>query len=849
MFGRANFRDCVTDALKIKGFGEKRTAEVLELFDRKTKSYKRQGMQSPEAEYKAVEDTIGEVTHARLEKLKRFKHNVEVHASTKERIAQGPKVTTSSLVGDRGAGLVGGDGVGMARGIASMIQADPRFSGLNYHTMVDAYRNKWFALFGDALDHLAKGFYGTQRGVKHMDNVLDELWGVNTSDPIAKSFAAAYLRVQKVMVEDFNKAGGSLRRLVDFIMPQKQSAAKMIKAGRERWIADHTNWLDWGKMTWPNGDLIDIADRPRMLEEAFETLKTGGANRIKPNALHGYGHAVGNALEKDRFLIYKDAKSWKGMHEKYGDGNVYDVVTGHISTMARHSAQVKMFGTSPSMWIETAKAIGMREVSKLQSAKEKAGDTSAKTKTMRADFDSAMRRVEDMFTAAMHQNAMDPHSRLGSFNTTTSNLLISAQLAGAVTLAAPGDMMTSTAVKMLNGSGFTFGLRQYLKGMAPGGYGNLERMMQRSGFVFDETVSSTYAAERFSGMNTYAAPVSRRVGDMVLRTSGLNRHTNVARATAKLEQMGLLVEYSGTAFDELPFKRVMQRYGIDEADWNAVRALKPSSPNGGAATFIRPLDILESNIANKDTLYNKFFAFVDQESNYFVPASTIEATVMAKGLTRPDTLAGTILHSFAMYKNFPLTFAMMYGRLALSQPDKLTRTAFLGGLGLGMMFVGATGLQLREVLKGREPMSMDDPRFWLKSFITGGAAGIWGDFLYSGTTEYGRGPVQQAAGPMIGFYSDAVNLTFGTGFLWAEQADAGDPFDAKLAARSVEFARRYTPGASLWWSRLVLEREMWDRLQEMSDPKARQKWRRKERKQRKDFGNSYWWQPGEHLGD
>ena len=198
-----------------------------------------------------------------------------------------------------------------------------------------------------------------------------------------------------------------------------------------------------------------------------------------------------------------------------------------------------------------------------------------------------------------------------------------------------------------------------------------------------------------------------------------------------------------------------------------------------------------------------------------------------------------------MYKNYPVTFQMNYGRLMLSRTDmsKMGKAAWLGSLAAGMTLVGALGIQGKELLRGRTPMPMDTAKFWGKAFLTGGAGGLWGDFLFANTNEYGRGIASQAAGPLGGLAEDTVNLTVGTGFKWVED---GDPFDAKLAARGLEFAKRNTPFTKTWWAQLVLEREMWDRLQEAVDPKAHQKFRKRMKKQKDTYGNAYWWQPGDN---
>jgi len=71
--------------------------------------------------------------------------------------------------------------------------------------------------------------------------------------------------------------------------------------------------------------------------------------------------------------------------------------------------------------------------------------------------------------------------------------------------------------------------------------------------------------------------------------------------------------------------------------------------------------------------------------------------------------------------------------------------------------------------------------------------------------------------------------------------------DVKFPAKAVEWARRYTPGTSIWWARQALSAQVFDRLQELADPAAYQKRRRRVRSQERKRGNSYYWEPGERL--
>ncbi len=203
-----------------------------------------------------------------------------------------------------------------------------------------------------------------------------------------------------------------------------------------------------------------------------------------------------------------------------------------------------------------------------------------------------------------------------------------------------------------------------------------------------------------------------------------------------------------------------------------------------------------------------------------------------------------------MYKNFPISFMMIYGRLALAQSDKMTRLKFIAGLGAGMTMVGALGTQLREISKGRDPLPMDNPAFLGKAFLAGGAMSIWGDFLFTGVNEYNRSPAEMVGGPLAGLVGDATQLAFGDVFKWADTVGSldGKDYQSGTLAKGVEFAGA-TPPALRLVGAFSLERQVFDRLQELADPKAYRKRAQKERKQRRDFGNESWWSAGDGQPD
>lgn len=73
--------------------------------------------------------------------------------------------------------------------------------------------------------------------------------------------------------------------------------------------------------------------------------------------------------------------------------------------------------------------------------------------------------------------------------------------------------------------------------------------------------------------------------------------------------------------------------------------------------------------------------------------------------------------------------------------------------------------------------------------------------------------------------------------------------DANIGGDLVNFLKSYTPGSSIWYTRLAFERLVADQLQLMADPKASRRFRRMIRKRRRDLKQSYWWQPGDAAPD
>lgn len=836
MFDNRNFTACITGQLAERGFGTKRKGEILDRFNGLAASLMSEGYGSQIAQSMAMNRVFAELSEATLERAKRAQKTLEVVALGADRIAMGKDISASVWVMDGAKGRGGG----IARALVSMIVNDPRFPGLSAEGVRDSLRGRYWAIMADALDNFGKGAYGTQKGKAGLWDIVREVFGQDTKNADAREFAKAYLKLDDIMVADRNKAGASLKKLDTYFMPQRQNAVKVSAVDAAEFIDDHMKWLDWNRMRWPDGSPIAAADRPALLNHVYETLSTDGKTRIEPGAMNGRGSAVGNSLDEHRMLTYKDADSWIAQHEKYGDGNVFDVIQQHVEHMAHNTGLIHIFGPNPQMMADTLKAMALKQAGEVAAARKSVHDIQA---VPQAEM-GIKNRFEPMFEQFTRSNAMSQESQWAAGVLATANVLTAAKLGSVPLLAVAGDFHQTLAMRFMNNMPLMDGIGTYLKGVTTG-FKDLEKFGARAGHVFDSTVGATYTTERFSPIATYGGPISRKISDAMIRTSGLARHTEIARATVQKEFMGLLSENIGKEHADLPFTDMMARYGIGKDEWDAARgAIKLWEPEPNAE-FFRPLDLLDTKLPNKDDLYMRFASMISQESKNAVPGSTLEASIVLRGASRPDTLPGALLHSFAMYKNFPITFTQMYGRLALAETDKMDRAKFLAAIFLGSVAVGAMGVQLREVTRGKTALPMNTATFWGKAALAGGGMSLLGDFLFGNINQYGQG-ASQIAGPVGGFAIDAANLVFGDPFKFVSAYDKEEDFKSTFGARAGLFLKQNTPGTSLWWARLAIERTIWDTFDETFDKDAKKKQRAKINKQ-EDQGNRFWSAPGSGL--
>lgn len=812
-------KNCLTAKLKSEAIAPHRVKEVVALFD-EIEADARASM-SPEAARTYADTMVKKLVRQQFELERR---QTLLQAATQVRIEKNlSSYRTAKGEHDLAAAMLAHLGPDeLAKGVSSLEARHKAVLGLLHARMTGV------------LKKFRRTTTGGVRNQAEMHNLVREAFGENTGDASARELAKAWSEAAETARARFNAAGGDIGKREDWGLPQAHDALLVRKAGREAWLADIRPRLNISKMPDPvTGQPMTPKRLNEALDAVYDTIISEGWAKIKPSGAQR-GKKLANRRADHRFLVFRDAENWLAYNEKFGSRDPFSAMVSHMDGMARDIAMLEVLGPNPTSTLKW-----MQETV-LKAAKTAPGDNTKldnraksaikKADTMMAVFDGSLNSPVNPQAARV----------MGDIR----NVLTSAQL-GAAVLSATNDVALQRIATRMNGLKTSGALGKILKIL---GDEATQEQLVRAGLVAEDWTQNAIGLQRFH-QDFMGGEVSKRIADTVLRVSGLNAWTQAGRFAFGWEFMGALADHASTLYAKLPdpFRRSLDRYGIDAAAWDDIRAVKPYSHKG--VSFIRPEDIAASKLQAEraEALATSLLEMIQTEMEFAVPTAVLHARAAIGGVTgRPGTWRGEILRSPAMYKMFPTTIYFTHIRRAMNEAQRVGGYQGLGYLAdfmISTTLMGAFAMQTKEMAKGRDPRQMigdKAPDFWGAAMLQGGGLGIFGDFFFSDVNRFGGSLAGTAAGPMFQAADDARKLTIGNAIelVQRKKTNAGREL--------VRFAGDYTPGNNLWYTRLATERAIFDRLDLWADPAAaRAAHRRRQRAAKREFDTGYWWAPGQ----
>lgn len=697
----------------------------------------------------------------------------------------------------------------------------------------DAVRNSYLSGFAKMLEKHRRNVIGQVRHRDDLTLAVREMFGETTGDLNARELAEGMAATLEALRVRRNAAGGNTAKLERYV-PQAHDSrlirslspdrAEAYRLWRARPEIENANVRDLELETWATGDR-----REAILERAFESMWTDGANSMAPGT--AFGGSLANQRTDARVIHFANADDWMSYQQRFsGSDNIYDVFVGYVSGVTREIALMETMGPNPAATIRFQTDWIDKSTREFGSQKEVDGTLLSK------GVEGRKNALQDTFNELTAANKVpDSRGRALVFSGIRTQQ-VAAKLGSAV-LSAVSDFSTLMFNAHYNRIPVMQALGRYAKLWAPGAAADRE-MAVRLGLVTDDWLSMSSASFRYTG-EEMASETMRRIADFVIRSQGLARHTRNAQWAFGMEFFSHLTAMRERAFGNLDpaIQRAMQNGGVSAGDWDAWRATSPVDERG--SNWILPEHVADRGVAER------MLQMVLGETDYAVMVPDIRTRTQLNSMLRPGSLLGELGKSAFLFKSFPMAMINLHGRRMLAQPgwNKAIYAAQLGGL---LIAGGALSSQLQLVSYGKDPQPMNDPKFIAKAIIKSGGLGIFGDLLYNSTNSYGGGFAQTLAGPLLGQTIPNILEVLGVPALTlfgSDEGAAGNP--GRAVSRLI---RTELPGSNLWYLKLAWQRLVMDEVQGLLDPEADEYYERQAKRAEKE-GTAFWMPPGDGLPD
>jgi hypothetical protein len=657
-----------------------------------------------------------------------------------------------------------------------------------------------------------------------------------TGNADAQYVAKVFSTYAEMSRTDLNRLGASIGKLDGWSGVQTHDDLKMIAAGKDAWISSVLPKLDLVR-TFP--DATSRAEIEDALAGVYDTLITGFPNQPTP-AERGQRVNPANLakrLGKSRVLHFKNADAALAYRDEFGHGNTVSGMIGHLRNAARVAANMEQFGPNPEVMF--------RSIVDTMKRKIKEGDLPPAEKAKRLkslEVDAGpLRQAMDIATGMANRPVNVTAAKIGADVRAVQSM---AKLGGAL-WSSVSDTVTPGVASMMRGSGFWKGFVAQLDGLRKGRpKGEFAEISYLLGEGFDGIIGHI--------VNPAAAvdgPVGRlsKMQETFFRWNGLSWWTDIQRATASRmisAEMGMRAK---TAYADLPanYRHVLGLHGIDAVKWEAIR--KAEFREVGGNSYVTPervrdlpddavLGIGKTADDGRRELEMALRRFFADETAYAVIETDARSRRTATWGLRPGTLAGEGIRFIMQFKGFPIAFAQRtFGRALMGQApgtSALTKGAHIGALMAGMTMAGYLSMTMKDLTKGYwPPRDPTDPKTWAAAFVQGGAAGIYGDYLFGQVNRFGSGVLETAAGPTIGNAADLITLLLKSrdamvGKITGEEAKA--PY-----ADALNLALGTTPFVNLFYLRPALDYLFLDSMREAVSPGYI---KRQEKRRKTDYG-------------
>lgn len=648
-------------------------------------------------------------------------------------------------------------------------------------------------------------------------------------------------------------------------VPRSWNRSKIAKISTDDWVDGLLDKVEWRGRS-------EKQMREFLTRAKIEIQTNGRISRLEKKVAQGESDFAGEVMSElelkrnvSREIHFKDSQSHFEAMDLFGYGRESSArdLEKYFSSMGNDLAVARTLGpTSRKLIKELTNEID------LSVEKMRLSDPNYRKKW---GTDTKRNLLNSEYNVMMGTNFTGDRNSAVYRIFTGSQLWMRAAHLGSAVVSALSDMNFNGMTNKLNGGSFFKPFGDYFKVLSGFGRKELKKYAEDMGYYTELFGGTLFDEARFSIVGEGdggAVGGLRKLSDFTFTASGLNQWTKAGKLIAQVNANHTLSDVisNGKKWAEIPsiLKGRLENAGLSEAKWNKI--LKELPIAEGRKKFFNTDDLRVKDPMVENGLYEiaedlDRFVFqiqdlVVNENNLTTRAITSGAIASSKG--QVGSVAKMTAEALFQYKNFPITVMLNHLFPAIDNMSKGLKDIAENGVSknnaqmvghLGMLVVG-TGvmatipLQIKEVLKGKTPKKLDTNLF-IAGLAQGGGAGILGDFLFQDQSRFGNSFTATLAGPYAGTAESVYDTFIGNrkSNMW------GEGVNKTFAEDLVNLAKRNTPVASsLWYTRLIVERMIFDNLEKAVNSDFDKKVRRAKRRLSKQ-GQNYWWEPGKMTPD
>ena len=648
-------------------------------------------------------------------------------------------------------------------------------------------------------------------------DIARALWKIDNGDDFsgisadAVGIAQTLHKWQEKSRIDANEAGAYIRKLPGYITRQSHDMDKIRNAGFAEWRRTIEPLLD--ERTFDG-----VQDREAFLDSVFQGLSTGihfGTGSVP--GLKGTRN-IAKAASQERVLHFREADGWFQYNERFGRGALVDTVMNGMRLSAQNTGLMKILGPNAEANYDQIVEMLTRELRKT--------DQAAATK-----LDNARKGKLDNFINQVNGNSNIPGNAIGASVGQAVRAFQSLTKLGGAVLSSIADIPISASEMRYQGKSLLDAYGSALKN-ALGAIGDMGKSIANRQLTVKNKQARRVLAELgvsldattglfTSRFDPSGEAIPGRVSNAMrtfFRLNGLTLWTDSMRAGSIIGMAQHIGSLSSKSFNKLPqgLQDTLNLFGIGKAEWDLIRSVGAREFDGVDGKFLTPEMIsqiddsllkahLESiGVKPTDFQIKKLKTdLTDSFRTYYVDRSmfaVIEPDAKTRAImlrdSQPGTVMGETMRAMMQFKAFPFAIAQkIWGREIRGRRTRGAAVAGMAELIVASTIFGYLAMSAKDIAKNRTPRDPSNPKTMVAAFLQGGAAGIYGDFLFGDVkNRFGGGLVSTLAGPTAGTI-DQLATIYGKA---RDGEDAGkDLFRLAYQAAPAAAAVAYPPASAL----------------------------------------------------